>query len=60
MAIGIILLQPETRPAKLNPIALLKASLKLLSDSLYENLIGMKNIMNAMKEHMIPHSHGKQ
>ncbi|WCR58628.1 MAG: hypothetical protein PG978_000042 [Wolbachia endosymbiont of Ctenocephalides felis wCfeF] len=55
LAIGIILLQPETRPAKLNPIALLKASLKLLSDGLYENLIGTKNMMSAMKEHMMPH-----
>ncbi|MGL9719093.1 MAG: hypothetical protein ACR5K9_11065 [Wolbachia sp.] len=55
LAIGIILLQPETRPAKLNPIALLKASLKLLSDGLYENLIGAKNMISAMKEHMMPH-----
>ncbi|MBV2146075.1 hypothetical protein [Wolbachia endosymbiont (group A) of Sympetrum striolatum] len=55
LAIGIILLQPETRPATLNPIALLKASLKLLSDGLYENLVGTKNVINAMKEHMMPH-----
>ncbi|WP_250295141.1 hypothetical protein [Wolbachia endosymbiont of Oedothorax gibbosus] len=55
LAVGIILLQPETRPAKLNPIALLKASLKLLSEGLYENLIGTKNMVNAMKEHMMPH-----
>ncbi|QOD37962.1 hypothetical protein [Candidatus Wolbachia massiliensis] len=55
LAVGIILLQPETRPVKLNPIALLKASLKLLSDGLYENLIGTKNMMSAMKEHMMPH-----
>ncbi|MGL9731710.1 MAG: hypothetical protein ACR5KX_02730 [Wolbachia sp.] len=54
LAIGIILLQPETRPTKLNPIALLKASLKLLPDGLYKNLIGTKNMMSAMKEHMMP------
>jgi hypothetical protein len=55
LAIGIILLQPETKPAKLNPIALLKASLKLLSNGLYGNLIGTKNMISAMKEHMMPH-----
>lgn len=55
LAVGIILLQSETRPATLNPIALLKASLKLLSNGLYENLVGMKNVINAMMEHMMPH-----
>lgn len=51
----IILLQPEVRPKKLNPIALFKNAVNLLLDGARENLFGMKCIVNTAIEHTLPH-----
>ncbi len=50
----IILLQPEVRPKKLNPIALFKNAVNLLLDGARENLFGMKYIINTAIEHTLP------
>ncbi|MDN5247698.1 MAG: hypothetical protein QWI36_00975 [Wolbachia endosymbiont of Tyrophagus putrescentiae] len=56
LAAAVVLLQFETRPEKIGPISLLKASLILLSNGLYENLVGTQNLLNVTDEHMLPHS----
>ena len=55
LAIALVLLQFETRPKTFNPIVVWKSALQLLSDGLYENLFGMRNIINALNDHMLPH-----
>ncbi|MBV0899949.1 MAG: hypothetical protein KTV77_04345 [Wolbachia endosymbiont of Fragariocoptes setiger] len=59
LAIAIILLQFETRPKTFNPMVIFKSALQLLSDGLYENLFGMRNILNTLADHISPHLAGE-